>query len=294
MLLVANSQLSPTLAVLRQNGTKKSSDEPIHALFICIGYLSEALYHECPLRRQDMEIREVEIRYVTVEIVILAMIAAFLGLRLYAVLGRRADHGDEPVQSRIDAPPAAGNSSANKQAAVPPAQVRLPDRSQAADVARPANVQTFLPAVERGLRDITGADRRFEIQAFLDGARSAYRMILEAFWRGDKDELAQLCDPHVAAGFIAEIDARTVAGETLVNRLVRIEEVEVASATYAAPIARITLRLAADIASVTRDAQGTVIAGSLDDAVEVHDVWTFSRNVGSPNPDWLLDETDEA
>jgi len=226
---------------------------------------------------------------VTVEIVILAMIAAFLGLRLYAVLGRRADHGEEPVKSRFDAPPAV-KGPAGKQPAV---QVRLPERSAAPVVVRAAAPQTMEPAVERGLRDIAAGDRRFDVQTFLDGARSAYRMILEAFWRGDKDELAQLCDAHVAQGFIAEIDARNAAGETLDSRLVRIEDVTIVSASYSAPVARITLRLTADIASVTRDGQGAMIAGSLDDAVVVQDVWTFSRDVGSPNPDWLLDETDE-
>jgi len=226
---------------------------------------------------------------VTVEIVILAMIAAFLGLRLYAVLGRRADHGEEPVKSRFDAPPAV-KGPAGKQPAV---QVRLPERSAAPVVVRAAAPQTMEPAVERGLREIAAGDRRFDVQTFLDGARSAYRMILEAFWRGDKDELAQLCDAHVAQGFIAEIDARNAAGETLDSRLVRIEDVTIVSASYSAPVARITLRLTADIASVTRDGQGAMIAGSLDDAVVVQDVWTFSRDVGSPNPDWLLDETDE-
>ena len=226
----------------------------------------------------------------TVEIVILAMIAAFLGLRLYAVLGRRADHGEEPVKSRFDSPPAP-KSSATKQAT--PAQVRLPERSVGPVVVNAAAPQPMEPAIERGLRDIVGGDRRFDVQVFLDGARSAYKMILEAFWRGDKDELAQLCDAHVAQGFIAEIDARNAAGETLDNRLVRIEDITIVSASFTAPVARIALRLTADIASVTRDGQGTMIAGSLDDAVIVQDVWTFSRNVGSPNPDWLLDETDE-
>ena len=228
----------------------------------------------------------------TVEIVILAMIAAFLGLRLYAVLGKRADHGEEPMQSRFDVPPAAKTTpNSTKQPA--PAQVRLGERNAAPVVVRAASTPTLQPAVERGLRDIGTADRRFEVQVFLDGARSAYRMILEAFWRGDKDELLQLCDAHVAQGFIDEIDARLAAGETVDNRLVRIEDVTIISASYAAPVARITLRLTADIATVTRDQQGTMIAGSLDDAVVVQDVWTFSRNVGSPNPDWLLDETDE-
>ncbi|MDE2303424.1 MAG: Tim44 domain-containing protein [Sphingomonadales bacterium] len=224
----------------------------------------------------------------TLEIVILAMIAAFLGLRLYAVLGRRADHGEEPLQSRIDTPPAANGAPKPTAPKVP---VRLPERASPAS-ARVPGAPAWQPAVERGLRDISAADRRFEVASFLEGAKSAYRMILEAFWRGDKAELAQLCDADVAGQFASAIDARLAAGEVVDNRLVRIEDVTIVSASYGAPLARITLRIAADIAAVTRDREGTLIAGSLNDAVEVHDVWTFCRDVGSPNPDWQLEETD--
>ena len=57
--------------------------------------------------------------------------------------------------------------------------------------------------------------------------------------------------------------------------------------------ARIAVLFVADIAAVTRDADGTVVAGSLDDAIESRDVWTFRRNVGAADPNWVLDETDE-
>jgi len=58
-------------------------------------------------------------------------------------------------------------------------------------------------------------------------------------------------------------------------------------------MARIRVRFVADIASVTRDADGHVIAGSLDDAIEARDIWTFMRDTTSRDPDWLIDETDE-
>ncbi|MFA7586119.1 MAG: Tim44/TimA family putative adaptor protein, partial [Novosphingobium sp.] len=160
-------------------------------------------------------------------------------------------------------------------------------------VLRPLDLPHALPAVERGLREIAAADRSFDAHAFLGGARAAYGMILEAFWRGDREELAQLTERDVLEGFVAAIDAREAAGETLDNRLVRIEDATITAASYNAPMARITVRFTADIAAITRDAEGTVIAGSLDDAIQAHDVWTFSRNVRSEGPDWLLDETDE-
>ena len=101
-----------------------------------------------------------------------------------------------------------------------------------------------------------------------------------------------MCDRAVAQHFADAIAQREAAGEVVDNRLVRINEAMIVDAGYHAPIARISVRLVADVAAVTRDAGGMVIAGSLDDAVEVRDIWTFTRDVSSPEPDWLLDETD--
>lgn len=226
------------------------------------------------------------IELVTVEIVVLAMIAAFLGLRLYAVLGRRSEHEEEPIQGRFDA---SGEPKAQRPALPPQA-----DRAAAPGQIQPrVMVPGVTPAIERGIREISAADRRFDMLTFVDGAKSAYRMILEAFWRGDKEELSQLCDRDTYDSFAAAIDARLAAGETLSNRLVRIEDATIVAASFNAPMARVTMRFTADIAAVTRDKDGQVIAGSLDDAIETRDLWTFSRDVTSAGPDWLLDETDE-
>ncbi|WP_143704547.1 Tim44/TimA family putative adaptor protein [Porphyrobacter sp. TH134] len=213
------------------------------------------------------------------EIVLLAMVAAFLGLRLYSVLGRRAEHEEEPAVQRFEAD--------DKP------QLRQAPVAAAAAAPRAPEIEGVMPAVERALRDIAGADSKFNLVQFLDGARGAYRMILEAFWQGDKETLRELCDDDVYAGFVAAIDARDAAGETVDNTLIRIEDMRIHSASLDGKTARIALLFVADIAAVTRDKDGTVIAGSLDDAIESRDVWTFSRNVAARDPNWLLDETDE-
>ena len=219
---------------------------------------------------------------VVVEIVILAMIAAFLGLRLYSVLGRRAEHEEEPIPTRFDQP--------ERQAGMRPS----PSLQPPATPYRPAELSGVTAPVEQAIRAIAAADRQFDLQAFLQGARGAYQTILEAFWRGDREELRLLCTPEVYDGFVAAIDAREAAGEALDNRLVRVEEVVVHSASLDGRTARIAVRFTADIAAVTRDKDGNVIAGSLDDAIESRDIWTFVRPVDAAGPDWLLEETDEA
>ena len=218
-----------------------------------------------------------------VEIVILAMIAAFLGLRLYSVLGRRAEHEEESVPQRFD-PADNGLAPGKSQPSV---------QNPQAQPAPAIEIEGVMPAVERGIREIAAADKSFDLTAFMAGARGAYEMVLEAFWEGDRDELRELCDDDVYEGFTAAIDAREDAGHSLDNKLIRVEETRIHSASLDGTIARIAVLFVADIAAVTRDKDGNVIAGSLDDAIESRDVWTFSRNVRSSDPNWVLDETDE-
>ena len=213
-----------------------------------------------------------------IEIVILAMIAAFLGLRLYSVLGRRAEHEEESVPTRFER----GEDSSPRPVAPPVNEAPRPV----------TEVGNFSVATEQGLREIAAADRRFDLGAFLEGAKGAYTMVLEAFWRGDREELRELCDDDVYRSFASAIDAREDAGEVLDNRLVRIEETSVHSAHLEGRTARIAVQFVADIAAITRDKDGNMIAGSLDDAIESRDIWTFSREVNSNNPAWVLDETD--
>lgn len=228
----------------------------------------------------------------TPEIVILAMIAAFLGLRLYSVLGRRAEHEEEPIQGRFEG--RQGQPGAPRVPAQPKAEAKADAKQAERQPFAPRQREMPLapPSVERGLAEIANADRRFDAFAFVEGARSAYRLILESFWKGDKAELRALCDGDVYDSFAGAIDARLTAGETLDNRLIRIEEAAIISAGVDRGLARITIRFRSDIAAVTRDAEGHVIAGSLDDAIEAVDIWTFSRRIDAAGPDWLLDETD--
>lgn len=214
------------------------------------------------------------------EIVLLAMIAAFLGFRLYSVLGRRAEHEEEIVPNGFER-----GEDRKRIPAAPAPVVELPRGERA--------LAGFPAAIEKGLRDIAGADRRFDLLTFLEGAKGAYEMVLEAFWRGDREELRQLCDDDVYEGFLAAIAEREAAGHVLENRLIRIEDTKIHSAMLDGNMARIAVSFVSDIAALTRDAEGNMIAGSLDDAIESRDIWTFSRDVRSNDPAWLLDETDE-
>jgi predicted lipid-binding transport protein (Tim44 family) len=215
---------------------------------------------------------------VIVEIVLLAMVALFVGLRLYAVLGQRTGHEQQPV-TRPEA-------VAGLDPAAPPADL-------AAERAEPTSL-VYEQGAANGIRAIISADPQFDVARFLEGAQSAYRMILEAFWKGDRDELEYLVGDEVRTSFEEAILQREADGHVLDNRLIAIERAIIEDARLNGRVAEIEVRFDADIAAVTRDATGEVVAGSMSDAIATHDIWTFRRTLGSDDPNWLLVETDEA
>lgn len=214
----------------------------------------------------------------TFGIVLLAMIALFVGLRLYAVLGQRTGHEQRPL-TRPEASPTLDSAPAKAEPSTPAAE--------------PAGM-AFESGAASGIRAIIAADSGFDVARFLEGAQGAYRMVLEAFWKGDREELTWLTAPQVREAFEAAIAERETAGHTLDNRLVAIERAAIDDARLNGKEAEIDVRFDAFVAAVTRDKDGEVVAGSLSDAIPTHDVWTFRRELKSQDPNWLLVETDEA
>jgi predicted lipid-binding transport protein (Tim44 family) len=210
-------------------------------------------------------------------IVILALVALFIGLRLYSVLGERTGHEQQPILKPADA-----------RAAPQPPQPAAP---------QPAPVDSgdmaFVPTAGPGVRAILAADSGFDVARFLEGAKSAYRMILESFWKGDLDTLRSHVEPHVYDAFASAVEQREKDGLKLDNRLVTIDQAVISEATLERGVAVISVRFEADIAAVTRNAENQVVAGSLSDAVQTRDLWTFRRDTNSRDPNWLLIETDE-
>ena len=116
---------------------------------------------------------------------------------------------------------------------------------------------------------------------------------MEAFWKGDLDTLKPHVDAHVFETFAGAVEQRTKDGLSLDNRLVTIEQAVISEAEMERSTAVVTVRFEADIAAVTRNSEGQVVAGSLSDAVQTRDLWTFRRDLASRDPNWLLIETDE-
>jgi predicted lipid-binding transport protein (Tim44 family) len=212
-------------------------------------------------------------------IVILALVALFIGLRLYSVLGERTGHEQQPILKPAD-----------PDTVIEP---RVTQPSMTPQSAGEAGDMAYLPTAGPGVRAILATDPAFDVAHFLEGAKAAYRMILEAYWKGDLDAMKAHVDAHVLEAFSDAVKQRKKEGLTLDNRLVMIEQAVIAEAGLEQTVATVTVRFEADIAAVTRNKDGEVVAGSLSDAVQTQDLWTFRRDVAARDPNWLLIETDE-
>ena len=211
-----------------------------------------------------------------IEIVLFAMVAVFLILRLRSVLGRRTG-AERPPQRPTYAEPR--DRTDDKV-------VALPDRK--ASTAGPDISYSKEPAVNAGLKAIIGADRSFDIDNFVGGARTAYDMVLASFATGDTETLRALLDDDVYDRFRRAISDRETRGETLETTLVALRSAEIIEARLNTRTAEVTVKLVSELVSVTRDKSGAVISGDPHGAKTVTDYWTFARDTRSSDPNWKL------
>ena len=210
-------------------------------------------------------------------ILLIAMVAGIILFRLYSVLGRRTGNEHE-AQDRFrriggTAPTAPGDTVA-----------ALPDRTtgKAEQPATPAN------AAAQGLALIRSADRGFEPEHFLDGARQAYQIIVTAFAKGDGEALRPLLSDEVYSAFEEVLRGREERKETVSYTFEGFKNVEITHAELKERTAEITVEFVAQFISATSDANGKVIEGEEKTVRDVTDVWTFARNTRASDPNWTL------
>jgi predicted lipid-binding transport protein (Tim44 family) len=216
-----------------------------------------------------------------IDILFFAMVAAFIALRLRSVLGRRTGH--ERRRS-------GGFGNARSNGATDNV-VALPDRSGPAAEAEAGIADLADGDVKAGLTQIRRADQRFDLRAFLSGARGAFEMIVEAYSAGDKEALRPLLADAVFNGFAGAIDQRAAAGQTLETQLIAIRAADVVEAGMQGSDARIAVRVTSEQVNVIRDSEGNVLEGDPGTAEDVVDIWTFERDTKSSDPNWILVET---
>lgn len=208
--------------------------------------------------------------------IVLIAVAGFLLFRLYTVLGRRTGH-ERPSDD------AGYRFQPDPEAPTAPAA----DNVTALAGAKQADARPSDP-VAQGLADIKGADRNFETERFLSGARQAYETIVTAYANADRAALKPLLSDEVFQAFEQSVAARESAKQTTQFTFVGFKDAKIVHAALNARIAEVTVAFGAQFISAVMSAQGAVIEGSPTTVRDVTDVWTFSRDTRARDPNWTL------
>jgi predicted lipid-binding transport protein (Tim44 family) len=219
------------------------------------------------------------------DIILFAMIAGFLVLRLRSVLGRRTGAERPPPQDPF------GRRRVESQR--DDKVVQLPDRTgdRTADAEPPSGPTVKGDPLSAALTQIQIADPGFKPQEFIRGAGAAFEMIVTAFAKGDAKTLRPLLNDEVYQGFASAIAERDKAGLRHETTLVGIKSADIVDARLDGRVAFVTVKFVTEQMNATRDATGKVVDGSPDKATNVTDIWTFARNTRAKDPNWLLVET---
>ena len=190
-----------------------------------------------------------------IDIILLAMIAGFIILRLRNILGRKTGHEDK----------AFGGFSERKF-----------EQFKKENIKEEKFEETGLEGEQK--------------EKFLKGAEIAYESIITSFAKGDKKNLKNLLTSQMSSNFEEAINQRekeNIKSElTFVgfkqSKLEKFEKIR--NEFYA------TVKFVCEIISVKRDKENKIIEGNPDKIKTVTDHWKFSRNVFSKKPNWYLAE----
>jgi predicted lipid-binding transport protein (Tim44 family) len=228
------------------------------------------------------------------------VLAVVIFVRLRNVLGRRTGN-ERPPYDPYSARDAGGPGAPKRNDPV----VALP-QGRAAPVH-----ETSMPSVEdieaklgshapkdsplrQSLTQLLRVDPGFSPEPFLDGAKAAYEMIVMAYADGDRPMLRQLLGDDVYEGFETAIEEREKRVERVESTLIGIDRADIIEAEIKGRVAYVTVKFVSELISVTRDAEGEAVEGDPKKQREVTDIWTFSRDTSSTNPNWKLVATEAA
>ena len=194
----------------------------------------------------------------------------------------------------------------SKERKAPPADdvgdnvIALPERmesEQDSPEEKSKRIEKIAPegsSLNAALSQLMAMDRNFDPDSFVAGARIAYEMIVTAYAQGDRKTLKKLLAADVFAGFTSALDEREANKLRVDFTFIGINKSSIVEAEVAGNEAQITVRFVSSITSCTKDEVGHVIEGDPNAVEDVTDIWTFSRDVTSRNPNWVLIGTESA
>ena len=205
------------------------------------------------------------------DIIIFAMLAIYLVFQLRRVLGRKTGMEKPPTNEFTEEK----EPTSQHENIIP-----IHDRNQGPVVS------------ESGIATLRQLDTSFNEKEFISGSRSAFSWIVSAFADGDATKLEPLLGPKLFKSFEQAIQDRFAAGETLETNIVSIKSAQIDEVFVEGNTATVTVEFISDQIKVMRDSKENIVDGDPDTIESLTDLWTFNRDVTSPNPNWILTRTE--
>jgi len=186
-----------------------------------------------------------------IDIILLAMIAGFIFLRLRGILGKKTGF-EEDV-----------NSSFNQETSEVKPVVKL-------------NSETFDEKAKK---------------EFLKGAQIAYETIVTNFSKGKLKDIKSLLDINVYEQFHTALDERKSKNYSSETTFIGINSAKIKNHQQNKNMLEVTVEFVSEIISCIKDKENKIISGDPEKVKKVNDVWKFSKDSRSANPNWLLIDT---
>ena len=223
------------------------------------------------------------------DILILALVAGFILLRLRSILGE-----DSGFDGRGDQQDGAGPLSRPKTDKVlplrpgdmPPLDLDKAKASKDKDLVK--ELPNFL---QEKIEDIKKIEPGFDLSEFIGGAKGAFEMVLKAFNENDHETLKYLLADDIEDMFVEEAEKMANAETKSETTLVSIAEATVEDVELKKKHASITLKIVSEQIYVERDDDDNIISGDASQVERVEDEWTFERDLGANSPNWIVSAT---
>ncbi|MCE3231865.1 MAG: uncharacterized protein K0R98_122 [Rickettsiaceae bacterium] len=215
-----------------------------------------------------------------IDIILFAAFAAFIGFKLYNALGRR---DFEDVVKKPDNVVRFPNGKTDKVVDVKFEEVK----DDYEDIEKKHG-----PQMVQKIKEVRKLDASFNEKDFINGAKKAFEFILSSYSKGDKEALKPLLGKEIYENFEQAIDHREISGEVEDTTLVAILESEIKDITMTNKWnANVVVEIISEQIRLVKDKRGKVLQGDPSEVDKISELWTFSRNLLSPNPNWELVET---
>lgn len=216
------------------------------------------------------------------DIIFFAIVAVYLGLKLYSTLGKRDK--DDDIISRLTGTAPAEAESMTKKPTIE--KVDVLDKREPEPVEE--EVKFINTDVESTIKQISARDAGFSVSRFLSGAKMAFEMVVEGYAKKDKETLKQLLSNSIYINFANAIDGMESRGESQETNIISISREEITAASLTGNIARIKVAFVSEQISITKDASGNIIDGDSTAILEIDDEWEFQKDITNPAPNWEI------